>query len=81
MLAVIPAKIANAHLRNYIRRRLKAIFYEEKLYTQGYDFIIICKTPSLHIPFQKLKDSTLFGITRAIDQYKKSEQVARHVSA
>ena len=66
MLAVVSAKIADAHLRNTIRRRLKAIFYVEKLFTLGYDFIIITKTATLHLPFQKLKEVTLHGIARAV---------------
>lgn len=70
MLAVISAKIAHAQLRNSIRRRLKAIFYEEKLYMRGYDFIIICKTQALHLPFHKLKDITLLGIERAITSWQ-----------
>ncbi len=77
ILAVISAKIAPAHLRNFIRRRLKAIFYEEKLFLLGYDFIIITKTAGLHLPFQKLKEVTLLGVARAVASMNNHKELSQ----
>lgn len=70
ILAIIPARIAPAHLRNTIRRRLKAIFYEEKLFNLGFDFIVIMKTKGLHLSFTQLKELILHGIQHAINAIK-----------
>lgn len=53
ILIVTPARIGNAARRNKVRRQCKAIFYEEKYFTQGVDCIIIVK--NVPIPFEKLK--------------------------
>ena len=43
ILVATPKRIGNAPARNKIRRQLKAIFYEEKLFDQGYDCVIVVK--------------------------------------
>lgn len=43
ILVVTPRRIGTAPARNKIRRQLKAIFYEEKLFEQPYDCVVIIK--------------------------------------
>jgi ribonuclease P protein component len=59
ILIIVPRKVGNAPERNRIRRRLKAIFYEEKLYSRGYNWILFIKKPALALPFSRLKDIML----------------------
>lgn len=55
MLIITSTKMGNAPERNLIRRRLKAIFYQEKLYLLPYDWIIYCKKTILSLTFSELK--------------------------
>jgi len=55
ILVVTSRKIGNAPARNLIRRRLKALFYEEGWYNLPYDFAFIIRTPALNYSFQQLK--------------------------
>lgn len=55
LLVVTPGSIGNAAKRNLIRRRLKAIFHEEKLGTRGYNCIVLVKKPGLTLSFDELK--------------------------
>lgn len=55
LLVVTPARIGNAPARNRIRRRLKAIFYEEKLENRGYDCIVLVKKAGIMLSFDELK--------------------------
>ncbi len=54
LLVVTSRKIGNAVKRNKVRRRLKAIFYEEKLYERGLDCIVIVKQPGTELGFDDL---------------------------
>jgi Ribonuclease P. len=49
LLVIIPGRAGNAPQRNLLRRRLKALFYEQKIHKQGYDVIVYAVkiTPSL----------------------------------
>lgn len=64
MLLVVPKKVGSAPKRNLIRRRIKSIFYQEKLYLLPYDFIIIIKKEILNLTFQKLKDLFLENLAK-----------------
>jgi ribonuclease P protein component len=55
LLVVTPRHTGNAVHRNRIRRRLKAIFYEEKLGNRGYNCIVIVKKESNTLSFDDLK--------------------------
>jgi ribonuclease P protein component len=55
LLIITSRKIGSAPERNKIRRQLKAIFYQEKLYELPYDFIIHTTKESILLPFQELK--------------------------
>lgn len=55
ILIIIPKKAGKANLRNQIRRRLKSIFYEEKLYEQPYDWIVLVNKEACGNSFSELK--------------------------
>lgn len=55
ILVVTSRKIGNAPERNKIRRRLKAIFYEERLFEKLLDCIVIVKSAGVHADFVVLK--------------------------
>lgn len=59
LLVITPRRTAKASQRNKIRRRLKALFYEEEFYTRAYDYIFIIKKPAFDLSFDQLK--TLFA--------------------
>ena len=56
ILVVTSRRVGNAPARNKVRRRLKAIFYEEKLATYGYDCIVIIKPGGTELTFETLRD-------------------------
>jgi ribonuclease P protein component len=56
ILIVASRKVGNAPTRNKIRRRLKAIFYEQKLYQKGYDCLIIVKRECAQLTFAALQE-------------------------
>jgi len=62
ILVITSGKIGKAHKRNLIRRRLKSIFYEEKLYKNRLDCIVIVKKEGLNLDFKQLKE-ILYGAT------------------
>lgn len=55
LLIITPKKLGNAPTRNLIRRRLKALFYEERLYEKKYDFIFFCRPDITKLEFSELK--------------------------
>lgn len=55
ILVVTAARVGNSPERNQIRRRLKAIFYEEQLGNRGYDCIVLVKKPGIALSFDELK--------------------------
>lgn len=59
VLIIIPKKFGTAPQRNRLRRQIKAIFYEEKLYTKPYNLIIIASSQAQMLPFAVLKQVLL----------------------
>ncbi len=55
ILIITPRKVGNAPQRNLLRRRLKALFREEKIYEQSHDLIIYCRKGAAELTFQTLK--------------------------
>ena len=47
ILIITSRKVGNAPERNRIRRRIKAIFYKDKLYTHLIDYFVIVKKPGI----------------------------------
>jgi ribonuclease P protein component len=59
LLIIVPRKAGNAPERNKIRRRVKSIFYEEKLYQKDFDCIVIVKKEGIALPFTELRELLL----------------------
>ncbi|KKP35572.1 MAG: Ribonuclease P protein component [candidate division TM6 bacterium GW2011_GWF2_32_72] len=56
ILIITPKKTGSAPERNLIRRRLKAIFYEEKLFENNpYDCIVLARPEATKLSFLDLK--------------------------
>lgn len=55
LLVVTPRRLGSAPVRNKIRRRLKAIFYEHGIYAKRVDVIIFVKNEALALPFAELQ--------------------------
>lgn len=55
ILVVTSHKIGTAVKRNLFRRRIKSIFYEEKLYAKGFDWIVYGKKKGPKCSFRDLK--------------------------
>jgi len=56
VLIVASRKVGNAPERNLIRRRIKSIFYEEKLFERNYDCVFIAQKKLTELPFDELKN-------------------------
>ena len=56
ILIVTPKKMGNAPQRNLMRRRLKSIFYEQKLYECPFDLLVFVTHPALALPFITLQE-------------------------
>lgn len=70
ILVVTSKKTGNAAKRNLIRRRLKAIFYEEQLFEKQLDIIIIIKKEGIGKSFDELKSLLL----QAVTHYEETQQ-------
>jgi ribonuclease P protein component len=68
VLIIASRKVGSAPERNKLRRRIKSIFYEEKLFEHPYDCIIILRKEAVALSFVELRDLLLEG-------YKKGEQI------
>src|SRR5271155_3759331 len=54
ILVITPRRIGKASKRNKIRRRIKALFYEQKFYERGIDCLAIIKKEGIATPFDEL---------------------------
>ena len=64
-LFITSRKIGTAPERNRLRRQLKAIFYQEKLYAYGFDCAFITRASLKNQPFQTLKAISLQALEHA----------------
>ena len=55
VLIVTPRRVGNSPERNLLRRRVRAIYREDKLYTHPYDCVLLLGKESLLIPFDELR--------------------------
>ena len=62
LLIVIPRAFGKAHDRNLLRRRMRSIFYEEKLYSRPIISIIICYSEAQNLSFEQIKTFLLENI-------------------
>lgn len=59
ILVIASRKYGNAPERNLLKRRLKAIFWEEKLYEKKIDLAIIARPSGKSYDFDQLKNLVL----------------------
>ena len=63
LLIVISRAVGNSVERHLLRRRLKSIFYQQKLFEQlKYDIVIIAKKPIVALDFAQLSELFLKAI-------------------
>lgn len=55
ILIIIPRKVGDAPTRNKLRRQLKAIFYEQRLYEREFDWIAILRPEAKQLSFDQLQ--------------------------
>lgn len=77
ILIVTSSAVGTAPERNLFRRRIKEIFYTNKLYEKRYDYIIIAKKEAIAFDFDQLKELFISTLERAD---KKMELVKREAS-
>lgn len=65
LIVITPGRIGTAVERNTIRRRIKALFHEEKLLENGFDYVVIAKKAGPKLTFQTLKKIILGAIPNA----------------
>jgi len=56
ILVITARSTGTAPKRNLIRRRLKAIFFEEKLFELKFDCIVIIKKIGINLTFEQLRE-------------------------
>jgi ribonuclease P protein component len=56
ILIITSRKVGNAPERNLIRRRIKSIFYEEKLYSRELDCVVIVHKEMIKLSFDQVKN-------------------------
>lgn len=59
ILIIVSKKYGNAPQRNLLKRRLKAIFWEEKLYEKNIDCAVIARPAGKSYDFAQLKSLVL----------------------
>jgi ribonuclease P protein component len=64
VLVIASRKVGNAPARNQIKRRLRAVFYENRLYEKPYDFIVIIRAEACSLSFEALRALFMEGIKR-----------------
>jgi ribonuclease P protein component len=65
VLIIIAKRTGSAPQRNKVRRRLKAIFYQNRLYQQPFHCIVIAKKAAVHKSYQELAGLMERGIQLA----------------
>ena len=56
VLIVIPRKVGTAPQRNLIRRRIKAVFYENRLFDYPYDWLFFIKPAACALAFSDFQE-------------------------
>ena len=69
ILIITSKKVGNAPQRNKIRRQIKSLFYEEKLYELPYDYAIIVQKQAIELSYSDLKALLLKVVTQRTDNH------------
>jgi len=67
ILPVIPRKVGKAPARNKLRRRLKAIFYEQKLFEGTHDLLVLNRQGAAELSFEELQQLLKLAVDRAAE--------------
>jgi ribonuclease P protein component len=59
LLLIVPRKVGTAPQRNKLKRRLRALFYEEKMFLELHDIGIIARKQAIELSFEQLKQILL----------------------
>ncbi len=59
ILLIIPRRVGNAPIRNKLKRRLRALFYQESLYKMNKDCIFIARKGAGDLSYEALKKMVL----------------------
>jgi ribonuclease P protein component len=70
ILIIASRKVGNAPERNLLRRRIKAIFYEEKLYIYPFDGAIILYKKAVGLSFSELKNMICDAYAKEMSKVK-----------
>jgi ribonuclease P protein component len=63
ILIIASRKVGSAPVRNLVKRRLKALFYEEKLFELKRNIIVYLKKPSSTLSYDELKKLVMEAIS------------------
>jgi len=74
LIIITPGRIGNAVERNTVRRRIKAIFHEEKLEAKGLDSVIIVKKPGVDLSHAILKELILNALQKSLSVRPEGER-------
>lgn len=72
VLVVVSRAVGNAPERNLIRRRIKAIFYEEKLFTYDFDCVVIAQKKMVSLSFDQIKKIIVSAYQKLLQKYENS---------
>lgn len=56
LLIIIPGSTGKAHKRNKVRRQIKSIFYENKMFLKNKIYILIVYKSALELEFGEIRD-------------------------
>lgn len=72
VLIVIPRTFGNAVKRNLMRRRVKSVFYQEKLFLKGFDSIVLINNRAAALSFIQVQDILLTAFQHALSDTNSS---------
>lgn len=55
LIVITPRAVGNAVERNLLRRQIKSIFYEEKLFERRFDWLFFVKKELVGTPISEIK--------------------------
>ncbi len=77
ILLITSRKVGNAPQRNLLRRRGRAIFYEEKLFENQQHCVVIFRAPAKDLTFDQFKSILI----KAVSAPQKPQEPAQYLQA
>ncbi len=68
ILLITSRKVGNAPERNLLRRRGRAIFYEQRLFELGKHCVVIFKSPAKNLSFDQFKEILTKSVKKQLHQ-------------